>query len=188
MKAFICGRTRVHFEVRHGQVVSRKSLKLPKDQRKEGDCWIRTKEKDPICLSFGVADFKVREGHRLSVFYASNPVMHSRVVVLIHNHDLGTNDFPMRGELLFDHVIGTSIWTEWIILSLLPALGFSFYYGIQCVVPSLLCWGLATLLRSRRRARVIPALHAHIDTLGKVDAARHMVARSISRDVETATA
>lgn len=177
MQDFTFGKVRIHFHIEHGVVI-----RNTPDRRV---AWIRTKAGDELRLEYAFEDFHLRKGHEVYVIYAGSSHKEEMYPVLLRNHHLSLNFDLESSDFLYQELIPTLQANAWVLAALLIPLPFIFLLSGQWwggfVLPFIYLMTVGTR-DDRRKARLVPALDTHINTLDMRATARRMVDRALSRN------
>jgi hypothetical protein len=177
MQDFTFGKVRIHFHIEHGVVIS--------NTPSRGVIWIRTKEGEERRLEYGFEDFQLRKGHEVSVIYASSSHKEYVCPVVLRNHHLSLSYALGSSDVIYKEMARPLAWSWLVLVALIVPSSFIAkwfgHFGGGFVLPFIYWLGVAKL-DDMRKARLIPALGAHIDRLDRRATARRSVDRALSRD------
>jgi len=177
MQDFTFGKIRIHFHMEHGVVISNTPGRRV--------AWIRTKAGDELRLEYGFEDFQLRTGHEVSVIYASSSYREYVSPVVLRNHHLSLSYALGSSDVIYKEMAKPLTWSFLALVALIIPSAFIAkwfgHWGGGFGLP-LIYWLAVIKFDDRRKARLIPALGAHIDRLDRRATARRVVDRALSRN------
>ncbi|VVM41618.1 hypothetical protein [Pseudomonas fluorescens] len=181
MQDFTFGKVRIRFQIEHGVVVRNTSGGVA--------VWIRTKQGEERRLEYCFEDSQLRKGHEVSVIYAESSQNGRVCPVLLRNHHLSLSYALDSSDVLYKELARPLTWS-WLMLGalIIPSSFMAKWFGQWWggfLLPIIYWLGVAKL-DDMRKARLIPALGAHIVKLDERATARRSIDRALSRDSMTA--